>query len=168
MKTAKHLKNIFSRYFKASSSNNIAAITPTCRVIKVAKNKNGDYEATIQSIGNRVAFKMRPEEILADDKMTDQFSPRDVRTLTYLGYLEANSPKYKILAKKLSKQDNRMVFALHKKGKKQMEIKTAREISQQKDIIQQIDQEDAHMVGYTAATEAMLEEQKEKEKLIES
>ena len=97
--------------------------------------------------------------------MTDLFSPRDVRTLTYLGYLDINSPKYRILAKRLSENDNRMVFAIQKKGEKIPKIKTASEISQDKEILKHIDQHDAHMIGYTAASETMLDEQLAKEKL---
>ncbi|OGT05833.1 MAG: hypothetical protein A2103_01045 [Gammaproteobacteria bacterium GWF2_41_13] len=143
----------------------IQTFKPVYRIASIEKEKQGDYEITIQLIGKSTVFKMKPEEILANDGMTDQFSPRDVRTLTYLGYLDINSPKYRILAKKLSEKDNRMLFALHKKGDKTLHFKTAIEISQNKEILKQIDQHDAHMVGYMVASEAMLEEKKLKKKL---
>jgi len=125
---------------------------PVYRVVNIEQDEAKDYYATIQVIGKNITFKAKPEEILADDAMTDKFSPRDVRNLTYLGYLGINAPKYKILAKQMT-QDNRVVFAIHKKGSKKVEVKTADELSTNEDIITHLDQKDAHMVGYTAASE---------------
>jgi len=45
-------------------------------------------------------------------------------------------------------------------------MKTASEISQNKEILQQIDQQDAHMIGYITASDAMLEENRIKETLL--
>ena len=160
------VKNRLARISKELSANNALAFKPSYRVASIEKNKHGDFEVIIQLIGKAATFKMKPEEVLADDKMTDQFSPRDVRTLTYLGYLDINTPKYRILAKRLSEKDNRMVFAVHKKGEKNLQVKTASEISQDEEIIKQIDQQDAHMIGYTAASEAMLYEKREKERAL--
>ncbi|OGT06658.1 MAG: hypothetical protein A2103_03570 [Gammaproteobacteria bacterium GWF2_41_13] len=161
-KFKKHLDAIS----KSLSPKTALAFNPIYRVAEIEKDKNGEYEITIQLIGKSTVFKMKPEEILADDKMTDQFSPRDVRTLTYLGYLDINSPKYRILAKKLSEKDNRMLFALHKKGDKLLHVKTASEISQNKEILKQIDQQDAHMIGYMTASEMMQQESLEKEGIL--
>jgi len=160
------LGKCLSNISKDLSINAALPSKPIYRVVSIEKDKHADYEVVVQLIGKSTVFKMKPEEILADDKMTDQFSPRDVRTLTYLGYLDINSPKYRILAKKLSEKDNRMLFALHKKGEKSLHIKTATEISQDKEILKQIDQQDAHMIGYTVANDIMLRERAEKEKLL--
>jgi len=114
----------------------------------------------IQVVGKSTTFKMQPEKILADDTMTNQFSPCDVRTLTYLGYLGINSPKYKILAKKLSEDNDKMIFAVHEKGSNKVETKTADQITADTEILKSLDQQDAHMVGYTVATEQTLSEEK--------
>lgn len=45
----------------------------------------------------------------------------------YLGYLGINSPKYKILAQRIS-EDNNIIFAIKKKGDKNIYTKTANEI----------------------------------------
>lgn len=150
---------------KQLSAQNPLVFKPSYRVASIEKNQHGDFEIVIQLIGKAITFRMKPEKILADDNMTDQFSPRDVRTLTYLGYLDINSPKYRILAQRLSEHDNRVRFAIHKKGDKKPQIKTASEISQDKEILKSIDQQDAHMIGYTVASERMLEEKREMEKL---
>ncbi len=164
MKKFKYFCAGITETFKAGNLN---VFKPAYRVVSIEKDKYNDYEVMVQIIGKYTTFRMKPEEILADDKMTDLFSPRDVRTLTYLGYLGVNSPKYRILAKRLSEKDNRMIFALQKKGEKSLEVKTANEISRDKEILKQIDQEDAHMIGYTAGGEAMLEEKLTKEALLE-
>jgi hypothetical protein len=139
---------------------------PTYRVANIEKDTHDEYIATIQIIGKNITFTAKPEEILADDGMTDQFAPRDVRTLTYLGYLGMNSPKYKILAKRLSEESDKMLFAVKKKGSAEIEVKTAVEISTNPDILKSLNQEDAHMVGHTTAMEHMVDEKAMKQKLL--
>jgi len=166
IKLMKKFKVFCAGITETFKAGNLNTFKPAYRVANIEKDKHGDYEIVVQVVGKSTIFIMKPEEILADDKMTDLFSPRDVRTLTYLGYLDVNSPKYRILAKRLSEKDNRMVFALQKKGDKISKVKTASEISQDKEILKHIDQHDAHMIGYTAGGEAMLREKLEKEALL--
>jgi hypothetical protein len=143
----------------------ITSSKPAYRLIAIDKNKNNDYEATVQVINKNAIFKMNPDEILANNKITDLFSSRDIRTLTYLGYLSLNNPKYKILAKRLSETNDKMLFAMHKKNNTKIEIRTADEIAQNKDIIRNLTQEDAHMVGYIAGIENVTQEKAQKKKL---
>lgn len=138
----------------------------SCRVIAIEQDKHDNYIATVQLINKSHIFKMRPEEILADDKLTDCFSQRDIRTLTYLGYLEINSPKYKILAQRLSEKDNRLIFAIKEKGKDKPIIKTAAELSSDENILKSLDQKDAHMIGYTFANENLITEKEQIMELI--
>ena len=58
-----------------------------------------------------------------------------------------------------------MLFAIHKKGEKKSCIKTAEEISQNKEILKQIDQHDAHLIGFVTASESILKEKLDKEKI---
>lgn len=139
---------------------------PTYRIISIEQDKRGTNQAVIQVIGKKASFKMKPEEILAKNSMTDQFSPRDIRTLTYLGYLGINGAKYQILAKKLSKNADKMLFALHQKDTNKIATKTADEISRDDDLLKNLNSRDAHMIGYARATEEMLFEEKEKLRLI--
>lgn len=122
------LKNSIKKWF-SNLTKAIKGATdvyrPAYRIASIDETDDNDYLVTVHTILKNAHFFMKPEEILADDKMTDLFSPRDVRTLTYLGYLGINSPKYKILAQRLSAEDNRIIFALHKKGEKKPRIKTA-------------------------------------------
>jgi hypothetical protein len=136
------------------------------RVTTIEQDDNGDYSINAQIINKNMFVKMKPEEILADDELTNSFSPLDVRTLTYLGYLGLNSPQYKILAQRLSEKDNRLVFAIKEKGKKKPIIKTADEISTDEELLGSLDQKDAHMVGFTAANESAIIEKQQRKTLL--
>ena len=139
---------------------------PGYRVVNIEKDKQGDYYAIIQIIGKGATFKMKPEEILANDKTTNQFSPCDIRTLTYLGYLGINAPKYTILAKKLSQDNDNMIFAVKKKGAENIIMKTASEISSDDEILKSLNQKDAHEVGYQVANEQQSAIEKQKKALL--
>ena len=126
---------------------------------------DGQHVAVIKLLNKNVTFNATPEEILANDNLVDQFSPRDIRALTYLGYLGINSPKYKILARKLC-ENERINFILQKKGEKKVIVKTAAEIVSESNFIANMNSEDAKTVGYTMATEAVSEEKRQKEALL--
>jgi len=123
------------------------------RILSVEKNDKEEFIADIQLVNKSQHFRMKPEDILSNDAMVDKFSQRDIRTLTYLGYLGINTPKYKILAKRLSMNDKTLVFAIQQRGSKGALILTSQEISSNKAVLEGLDQKDAHMVGYTSAQE---------------
>jgi len=137
---------------------------PKYKVIEILEEEDQHY-VMIQMINKNITFNAKPEEILANDLLVDQFSPRDVRALTYLGYIGINSPTYKILAKKLS-QNEKITFVLSKKGDKKAITKTADEIIQETDMILKMHPHDAKTVGYTLASEAIQDEKKQKEMLL--
>ena len=148
-----------------ADANKKQVFTPGYRVVEINKTEVDEYVATIQLINKNIVFQAKPEEILAKDDLVNQFSPCDVRTLTYLGYLSLNNPQYKILAQRLSTTNDKVLFALRKRGAKQVIIKSADEILKEKDILNNLGAEDSHVVGYTVASESMLEEKKAKELL---
>ncbi len=113
-----------------------------------------------------MTFDIKPEDLLANDEMVNKFSPCGVRTLTYLGYLGINSPKYKILVKRLSENDKKLIFALKKKGETSLLTKTADEIIKEKDILNNLNAHDAHIVGYTLASESAKSEKQQKEEAL--
>ena len=125
----------------------------------------GEYTVAIKLANKNVVFDAKPEEILANDSLVDKFSPRDIRTLTYLGYLGVNAPKYKILAKKLSKNE-KTIFWIKKKGAKKAILKTADQILNESDIIKNLNSEDSKTVSYVAASESILDEEKQKSELL--
>jgi hypothetical protein len=138
---------------------------PAYRVVRIEEESKDEFIVTIQMIGKKISYKEKPEKILADDKMVNLFSPVDIRNLTYLGYLGVNAPKYRILAKQFSDKTDQTLFAIHKKGDKTHQVFTANEISGNNEVLESLNQKDAHTVGYTTATEQTAIEIKEQEKL---
>jgi hypothetical protein len=126
---------------------------PVYRLVDIIKSDDDEHKLIIQVIHKNITFSLKPEELLANDSVIDLFSPRDVRTLTYLGYLDLHSPKYKIMAKRLT-QNSHVAFALKRKSDKKVIIKTPAEIMQEK-MFNCLDANDAQLVGYTAATESV-------------
>ncbi len=139
---------------------------PLYKVVEIFENEENEYTVAIQVINKSFYFYAKPEELLADDLIVDQFSPRDIRTLTYLGYLQINSPQYQILAKKLAADNDNLIFALKKRGNNNIIIKTAAQILQENDIIKNMCPDDAKIIGYTVATEEVRSEKQEKEAIL--
>src|SRR5437762_13288396 len=96
---------------------------PLYKLVEI-REENSEYTAVIKIINRNITFDAKPEEVLANDHLVDQFSPRDIRALTYLGYLGINGPKYKILAKNLS-ENEKITIVVKKKGEKNVIFKTA-------------------------------------------
>jgi hypothetical protein len=140
--------------------------TPTYRLEEIIRDKEEQYTVLVRVVNKHFTFKMKPEEILAEDKLVDQFSPRDIRTLTYLGYLGINAPKYKILAKRLSHENDKIIFALKKKGENKVIVKTADQILNEREILSSLNAEDAKTIGYTVGTESIYNEKRHQEILL--
>ena len=139
---------------------------PSLRVIEINKSENNEYYATIQMVNKSVLFDIKPEELLSNNAMVNQFSPIDIRTLTYLGYLGINGPKYTILAKHLSEENNKIVFSIHKKGQKKVILKSALEIMRENEIISGLSSRESNIIGYTAASENAAEDEEIKKELL--
>ncbi len=139
---------------------------PAYKVAAIDQDENSNYVITVQITRNGLCFPSTPEKILSSDRLTDKFSQRDIRTLTYLGYLEINSPKYKIMAKKLAEND-KLLLVLHEKKKNKLETRSASDIAKDEDAIKQFDSSDAHFIGYMQAMEDLENEKlKLKEKKL--
>ncbi|MCW5589910.1 MAG: hypothetical protein KIT27_09660 [Legionellales bacterium] len=143
------------------------SLTPLYRVVSIEEISEGEYSATVQIINTNRLLPMKPEAVLADDKLTNCFSPTDVRTLTYLGYLGINSPRYKILAKRLLEKEKKLIFAIKEKGSNKILTKTAEEITADPDLIRNLNQSDAHSIGYTYGSQSMRSEKEEMDRLIQ-
>ncbi len=152
-----------SKFFKfLASLHQKHTYTPAYRLAEINHTEMDEYIVTVQVIHKNSVFRAKPEEILANDHLVDKFSPRDIRALTYLGYLMINNPKYKILAQRLSEKHDSVLFALRKRGDDKIIIKTADEIMRETDIINNLKAKDAQTIGYVVATENMANEEKAK------
>ena len=151
------IKKTIATFNKISEENNNR---PKYRVIEIFKDKDDNYKTMLQVVNKNVTFYAKPEEILADDDLVDCLSPRDVRTLTYLGYLSINQPQYKILAQRFSEQSD--LFIIKERGVKKPIVKTVAEIHAS-NMATQMDAKDAKIVGYAVATNEINQEKLEKE-----
>lgn len=123
------------------------------QVLSVEADEFEQYVALIQVTGKSEKFRMKPAEILLNDKMTNSFSQCDIRLLTCLGYLEISSPKLKVVSLDLLEADKQIRFTILERGNKTPILKTAADISLDKQLIEGLSPTDAHMIGYAAASE---------------
>lgn len=157
--------NFIKRIFKfLRTINSNKSYSPRYRVLEVFKNDEDKYTALIQIVNKNLTFHAKPEEILADDSFVDYLSPRDVRTLTYLGYLELNQPEYKLLAQRLS-TSNSDIFVVKKRGTKKPIIKTTAEITRETEVLSSMSPSDAKAIGYALAVSELNQEKREKDEI---
>lgn len=134
------------------------------RIVNKEITDDGECQLTVQVIGKSITFKCSPEEIAGDDKMLRRFSHLDVRTITFYACQEIKKPKVKIIAQEFCDKFNKMIFKLKKRGQNHLIHKTAAEITLEKSF-NEMSQEEAHLIGYATATDQILDEQIQKEKL---
>lgn len=127
--------------------------------------RNGKVFLKIQVVLKNIIFELTPEEIVADDKLLEHFSRKDVRTISYYACEEIKKPKTKIVFQEFCEKLNRMIFGIRKNSENTTTTKTANEISADPEILKDMSQEDAHTIGYITATELMLKEKEQIEKL---
>lgn len=161
---AKLLQKVKTLYGFALNGTELNAHSPLYKLVEI-REEDKEYTVVIKVANKNITFDAKPEEILANDHLVDQFSPRDIRTLTYLGYLGINGPKYQILAKKLSLNE-KITFILKKKGEKKVIARTADQIINEMDIIPNLNSEDAKTIGYTVALEIAANEKMQKEAIL--
>jgi hypothetical protein len=159
----------FIKLFIKNSSNHVSKrIEPIYRVAEIKKNEKGIYKATIQVIGKKEIFKMKPEEILADDRLTELFHPFDIRLLTYLGYCGINTPQYKILAKKIL-SDESLQFALYDNKNDQVSYMNSDNIpTAEPTIISNMDSMDAYDLGFNHGRKSLILEKSLLKKSIQN
>ncbi|MCD6048477.1 MAG: uncharacterized protein K0S08_2124 [Gammaproteobacteria bacterium] len=134
------------------------------RVVDV-QEKDEKYVITIQIVGKATTFTAFPEEILADDKLVEYFSSKDIRTITYYATRSLTKPKNKIVIKKFCEKLNKVVFGVKHIDEDDVYEKTAEEISLDKNLLNGLTPEEAHMVGYTTAQHRDHNEKEEIQKL---
>lgn len=148
-------KNIINSFRELSNQVSPAYIY---RVAEIVKNEKGQYITIVQVIGKREHFKMKPEEILADDRLTSAFKPIDIRLLTYLGYCGINTPQYKILAKQIL-TDEKIQFAIYDNKKDDVMIldhSNAQMIDE--NMIKNLTAADAYDLGFSNGRQSILNE----------
>lgn len=112
----KLVRNIFSKlkHIRAETVNMYTY--KISHMVEEIYDVNDEKWVLIRVVGKPTTFEMKPDEILANDDLTETFGPKDVRTLTYLGYHNMNDPKYKIISEKTAKGGEKL-YLVKQKGK---------------------------------------------------
>jgi hypothetical protein len=130
----------------------------THRIVEHNKDASGQHEITVQISGKNLVFKTSPQEIMADDRLLESFSKKDIRLLTYLACEDIKEPTHEVLGQKFIRNMNQFFFKLkHGKTGEEME-KSAEEISANPELIKQLSPQDAHKIGFVAAGDSVKKE----------
>ena len=116
------------------------------RVCEIIENDLGHFQVAVQIIGKSAIFKVRPEEILADDRLTACFHQHDIRLITYLGYCGINTPQYLIMAKQILKNED-ITFAIFDKDTQSIK-NTGTDFKINAAIIEKMKAKDAYEIGF--------------------
>ena len=122
------------------------------RIAEVSKKSN-QYKVVVQIIGKSTVVECTPQEIVADDRMLEGFSKKDIRAITYLACEQVRLPKYKVVMQDFCDGLNKILFKLKKTESNEIISKTAGQISLDNDLIHNLSHEDLRCVSYTAGYE---------------
>jgi hypothetical protein len=135
------------------------------RLVDIMQDKSANYVLRIQVTGKSSFFTCSPREVMVNDHLMEGFSKKDIRTIAHYAAQTEKKPKYRIVIQEFCEKLNRMIFRLIGQGLSDQIEKTAQEISLDNQLIQQLNPEDAHLVGYTTASEHFIKEKEEMEQL---
>lgn len=138
------------RFYKDTNSNYLHQVS--YRIVDYFQNKEKEFVVQIQVLNKHFVFYSIPCDILKDDELVNKFSPLDIRTLTYLASNTINTPKYEIIAQRLS-ENNEILFAMKKQGNSNLILRRACEIMREQDIISGLSAKDAAQIGYALASD---------------
>jgi len=130
------------------------------RITEVKQSSSGSCKIAVQLIGKSIQIECTPEEIVADDRMLEGFSKKDVRSITYLACAQIKKPKYKIIVQEFCETLNRILFKLRGQNNDETIVKTANQISLDKNLINGLSREDMQSISYIAGYEHSQHEEK--------
>jgi len=145
---------IFKKYNEQRNQDDIY------RLIEVKKS-TANCKVVIQLIGKSIFSEFTPQEIVTNDRLLEGFSKKDIRTLTYLACESTKQPKYKIIMQKFCFHFNKILFQLKKCNSNEVIMRTANEISLDKNLINHLSHADIQSISYTAGYEHYLNEKDE-------
>ena len=136
----------------------------TYRLVSINENTT-PYKLTIQVIGKATTFVATADEILSDDTLVEYFSSKDIRTITYYATKALTQPKRKIVLQRFCEKLNQIIFNVKDSEKTAIQEKTAQEISLDKELINHLSPEDAHLVGYASGNNQQASEKSQMDAL---
>lgn len=126
------------------------------RVVEVKQSSLDKYKLVIQVIGKSTVVECTPQEIVANDRMLEGFSKKDIRTITYFACNQNKKPKYKIITQELCSKANKILFKLRSNENNEIIIKTANQILTDKNLIHGLSHDDIQSVSYVTGYEHSL------------
>lgn len=123
------------------------------RIVEVKLSSSGQYKLNIQIIGKSTVVECTPEEIAADDRMLEGFSKKDIRAITYFACKQCKTPNYKIIMQEFCNSFNKILFKLKGHDSEEIILKTASQITLDKNIINGLSPEDICSISYAAGYE---------------
>ena len=120
------------------------------RVVEIKQSSGCHYKLAIQIIGKSTVVECTPHEIVANDQMLEGFSKKDIRAITFFACEQSKKPKYKVVMQEFCDTFNKILFKLKKHDSDEIVLKTAGQISLDKNLINDLSQEDACSISYTA------------------
>ena len=123
------------------------------RICEVVHTTFQEPKIIAQVVGKSACFECTPQEVVESDWLLEGFSKKEVRMITYLAYQHMHKPKYQIFIQRFSENRKKMIFTLKKLGTDIFISKTAAEISLDKTLINELQQEDVLSIGYVAGYE---------------
>jgi hypothetical protein len=100
---------LLKEYQKIKNSHSEMAIY---KLIEVKENKNDGVVLVVQLNGTATIFQTTPEEVLADDALTEKFSSKDIRSIAYHACQHMAKPKSRIALKRFCQKLNKIVFGI--------------------------------------------------------
>lgn len=147
------------KFFTWNWNNKKNDYTSLFKIVEIINNDDS-YYLRVQVTNRNQTFYTSPKDILQNTNLVSKFSSKCIITITYLAYLEINSPKYSIIAKKFL--NDKTIFFIKEKFKKTIITKTAHEIINNRNIISTMKPEDAQTIGFVFASENIYKEPQEK------
>lgn len=123
------------------------------RVFEVKQSSFGQHKLAIQVIGKSIVVECTPQEIAENDQMLEGFSKKDIRVITYFACEQNKKPRYKIIMQEFCDAFNKILFKLKNRDSDEIILKTAGQISLDKNLLNNLSQEDVCSISYAAGYE---------------
>ncbi len=136
---------IIKKYSELKQPDNI--------IYRIIGLKSKQNKLIIQLVGKSLIIELSPHEIVADDKLLEGFSKKDIRAITYLACEIIKKPKYKIIMQEFSEEYSEMKFQLKEVLGKTVITKSAIQILLDKDILTNMSNDDIKSISYMAGYE---------------
>ena len=131
------------------------------RLVEIKQSPSGYCKLSVQVIGKAKILEYSPQELIANDRILEGFSKKDIRSIAYLACEQSKRPRYQIVMQEFCNKFNRMLFKLKKQDSNETISKTAGQISLDKHLINNLSQEDVCSISYVAGYEQSYLEQEE-------